>query len=49
MIAEDSEVGDENIAGGFAIMERYALLAVDNVSVKTLVVKGCVCVPAHQL
>jgi hypothetical protein len=27
MIAEVSDVGEENIAGGFAIMERYALLA----------------------
>jgi hypothetical protein len=46
MIAEVSDVGEENIAGGFAIMERYALLAVDIVSVKA-VVKGCM--PAHQL
>jgi hypothetical protein len=28
MTAEESDVGDENIAGGFAMMERYARLAV---------------------
>ena len=28
MIAEESDVGDENIAGGFAMIERYARLAV---------------------
>jgi hypothetical protein len=28
MTAEVSEVGDENIAGGFAMIERYARLAV---------------------
>jgi hypothetical protein len=27
MIAQVSDVGEENIAGGFAIIERYALLA----------------------
>jgi hypothetical protein len=28
MTAEVSDVGDENIAGGFAMIERYARLAV---------------------
>ena len=28
MMAEVSDVGEENIAGGFAIMDRYALFAV---------------------
>jgi hypothetical protein len=28
MTAELSDVGEENIAGGFAMMERYARLAV---------------------
>ena len=46
MIAEVSDVGEENIAGGFAITERYALLAVDIVS-GTEVVKGCAL--AHPL